>query len=132
MKGFIGNIEKLSEDNVFFRKVLYTSSHSQLVVMSLRPKEEIGIEVHEENDQFLRFETGKGVVVIDGVSHDVSGGFAVVIPSGAKHNVVNTSDTEYLKLYTIYSPAHHRDGVVHKTREDAVKDEEEFDGKTSE
>lgn len=132
MKGFVGNIEKMTESNAFFRKVVYTSSHSQLVLMCLKPNEEIGLEVHNENDQFLRFESGSGKVVIDGVEHEVSDGFAVVIPAGAEHNVINTSSENHLKLYTIYSPAHHRDGVVHRTKADALKDDEEFDGKISE
>ena len=132
MKGFVGNIEIITGDNSFFRQVIYTSKHSQLVVMTIRPGEEIGEEVHEENDQFLRFESGRGVVVIDGVETPVSDGFAAVIPAGAKHNVKNTSPDLELKLYTIYSPAHHRDKVVHETKDVAVRDEEEFDGILSE
>jgi len=132
MKGFKGNIENLTRSNDHFRHVLYTSKHSQLVLMSLKPGEEIGTEVHEENDQFFRFEEGEGKVVIDGTEHEVSDGDAVVVPAGARHNVVNTSDSEDLKLYTIYSPAHHRDEVVHKTKEEAEKDDEHFDGKTTE
>lgn len=132
MKGFKENIEELTVENSNFRKVLYTGKHSQLVLMSLAPNEEIGMEVHEENDQFFRFEKGQGKVVIDGNEYDVSDGDAVVVPSGAEHNVVNTSDAEELKLYTIYSPAHHKDGIVRATKEEAESNEAEFDGETTE
>lgn len=131
-KGFKGNIEKLTVENTDFRKVLYTAEHSQLVLMSLLPKEEIGLEVHPDNDQFFRFEKGQGQVTIDTTVYDVSDGDAVIVPRGAEHNVVNTSETEPLKLYTIYSPAHHADGIVRKTREEAVQNEAEFDGVTTE
>jgi mannose-6-phosphate isomerase-like protein (cupin superfamily) len=132
MKGFHANIEKETLANKNFRKVLYTSAHSQLVLMSLKPKEEIGMEVHPENDQFFRFEKGKGRVIIDGNSYDVSDGSAIIVPSGAQHNVVNVSDKEELKMYTIYSPAHHKDGIVRKTKKEAEENEEEFDGETTE
>lgn len=132
MKGFIKNIEKATLDNNKFRKVLYTAKHSQLVLMTLKPSEEIGMEVHIDNDQFFRFEKGQGKVIIDGVETQVSDGFAVIVPAGAQHNVINTSASEPLKLYTIYSPAHHKDGVVHDTKEQAEADSEEFDGKTTE
>lgn len=132
MRGYKDNIEKLTIANNNFREVLYTGRHSQLVLMSLKPGEEIGMEVHEDNDQFFRFEKGKGKVTIDGAEKEVSDGDAVIVPAGAQHNVANISKEEPLKLYTIYSPAHHRDGVVHKTREAAEKDDEHFDGKTSE
>lgn len=131
MKGFFGHIEKETKGNKNFRKVLYTGKHSQLVLMSLKPKEEIGMEVHEDNDQFFRFEKGKGKVVIDGNEYDVKDGDAIVVPSGAEHNVINTGKEE-LKLYTIYSPAHHKDGIVRATKEDAMEREAEFDGKTTE
>ena len=131
-KGFKGNIEKLTLENNDFRRVLYTGERSQFVLMSLKPKEEIGMEVHEDNDQFFRFEKGQGKVTIDNTVYDVSDGDAVIVPRGAEHNVVNASDTEPLKLYTIYSPAHHADGIVRKTREEAVSNEAEFDGKTTE
>ncbi len=132
MKGFSSNIEKDTLENGNFRKVLYTGRHSQLVLMSLRPGEEIGLEVHPDNDQFLRFEKGTGKVIIDGNEYSVADGSAVIVPSGAEHNVINISETEELKLYTIYSPAHHKDGTVHGTKEDAMASEEEFDGKTTE
>lgn len=132
MKGFVGDIEEETLENSSFRKVLYTSKHSQLVLMSLKPNEEIGLETHHENDQFLRFEEGEGKCVIDDNEYEVSDGFAIVVPAGAKHNVINTSDSEDLKLYTIYSPAHHKDGIVRETKEDAESNEEEFDGKTTE
>lgn len=132
MKGYKDNIEKLTLKNNNFREVLYTGKHSQLVLMSLKPKEEIGMEVHKDNDQFFRFEKGKGRVVIDNTQREVGDGDAVVVPAGAKHNVVNISDSEPLKLYTIYSPPHHKDGVFHRTKEVAEKDNEHFDGKTTE
>jgi mannose-6-phosphate isomerase-like protein (cupin superfamily) len=132
MKGFKTNIERDTLKNRNFRKVIYTGKNSQLVLMSLKPKEEIGLETHPENDQFLRFEGGTGRVVVDDSKYTVKDGDAVVIPAGAKHNVVNTSATEELKIYTIYSPPHHKDGTIHKTKEQAEKDDEEFDGKTTE
>ena len=132
MKGFKTNIERDTLKNKNFRKVLYTSKHSQLVLMSLQPKEDIGLETHPENDQFLRFEGGRGRVEIDGNKYTVMDGDAVVIPAGAKHNVVNISATEELKLYTIYSPPHHKDGIVRKTKAEAEANDAEFDGKTTE
>jgi mannose-6-phosphate isomerase-like protein (cupin superfamily) len=131
MKGFLLNIEKSTLENESFRKVLYTAHGCQLVLMCLKPNEEIGEEVHEV-DQFFRFESGQGNVVIDGVTHKISDGFAVVIPRGAKHNVVNTSAMNTLKMYTIYTPPHHKDGIKHTTKHDAESDEEEFDGKVTE
>lgn len=132
MKGFSINIENATLDNRNFRKVLYTSKHSQLVLMSLRPGEEIGMEVHEENDQFFRFESGQGKCIIDGHEYELSDGVAIVVPAGAQHNVINTSATEDLKLYTIYSPAHHKDGIVRATKKEAEANEAEFDGVTTE
>jgi mannose-6-phosphate isomerase-like protein (cupin superfamily) len=132
MKGFINNIEKLTLENNNFRQVLYTAKYSQLVLMSLKPQEEIGLEVHEDTDQFFRFESGEGKVVIDGREHQVSDGFAVVVPAGAQHNVINTSSVSPLKLYTIYSPAHHKDGIVRTTKQEAQANEAAFDGITSE
>jgi mannose-6-phosphate isomerase-like protein (cupin superfamily) len=132
MKGFNANIEKEALENENFRKVLYTSKHSQLVLMSLVPNEEIGMEVHKDNDQFFRFEKGNGKVIIDGNEYKVSDGSAIVVPSGAEHNVINISDSENLKLYTIYSPAHHKDGIIRKTKKEAEANEAEFDGKTTE
>jgi mannose-6-phosphate isomerase-like protein (cupin superfamily) len=132
MKGFSNNIEKETLENENFRKVLYTAKHSQLVLMSLKPNEEIGMEVHEDNDQFFRFEKGQGKCVIDGNEYELKDGVVVVVPAGAQHNVINTSETEEMKLYTIYSPAHHKDGVVRATKEEAEKDSPEFDGKTTE
>ncbi|MEM4263641.1 MAG: cupin domain-containing protein [Candidatus Woesearchaeota archaeon] len=132
MKGFHINIEKATLENKNFRKVLYTSKHSQLVLMSLKPKEEIGMEVHPDNDQFFRFEKGKGKCIIDGNEYVLSDGVAIVVPAGAQHNIINTSDKEELKLYTIYSPAHHKDGIVRATKAEAEAHEAEFDGKTTE
>ncbi|MDQ1278835.1 MAG: hypothetical protein QG670_95, partial [Thermoproteota archaeon] len=118
MKGFKSNIEKATLNNGNFRHVLYTGKYSQLVLMSLKPGEEIGEEVHKTVDQFFRFERGEGVVTIDGAKYKVSDGDAVVVPAGAKHNIMNTSKTEELKLYTIYSPPEHQDGTVRKTKSD--------------
>ncbi len=132
MKGFSINIERATLENGNFRKVLYTSKHSQLVLMSLKPEEDIGMEVHEENDQFFRFEKGQGKCVIDGNEYELRDGVAVVVPTGAKHNIINTSKTEDLKLYTIYSPPHHKDGIVRATKEEAEAKEAEFDGVTTE
>jgi mannose-6-phosphate isomerase-like protein (cupin superfamily) len=132
MKGFVQNIEKLTLENSNFRKVLYTGKHSQLVLMSLAPNEDIGMEVHEENDQFFRFESGTGKVIIDGNEYQVSDGSAVVVPAGAQHNIINTSASKNLNLYTIYSPAHHKDGIVRTTKAEASAKEAEFDGITTE
>ena len=134
MKGFCSNIEKDTTENENFRKVLYTGKHSQLVLMCLKPNEEIGMEVHTDNDQFFRFEKGQGKVFIDGNEYQVSDGFAVVVPAGSQHNVVNVSATENLNLYTIYSPSHHKDKVVMPTKAEAEDpaNEEEFDGVTTE
>jgi mannose-6-phosphate isomerase-like protein (cupin superfamily) len=132
MKGYKDNIEKLTLENENFREVLYTGKHSQLVLMSLRAKEEIGMETHPDNDQFFRFEKGEGKVIIDGTEYAVADGDAVVVPAGAEHNVMNISESEELKLYTIYSPAHHKDGVVRATKEAAMADGPEFDGTTTE
>lgn len=132
MKGFFANIEKAALANNNFRQVLYTAKHSQLVLMSLKPKEEIGMEVHPDNDQFFRFEKGKGKCIIDGNEYALTDGVAIVVPAGAQHNIINVSETEELKLYTIYSPAHHKDGVVRATKEAAEADSPEFDGVTSE
>lgn len=132
MKGFKANIEKDTLENKKFRKVLYTGKHSQLVLMSLRPKEEIGMETHPENDQFFRFEAGEGKVIIDGNEYQVGDGSAIVVPAGAKHNIINISDSTELQLYTIYSPPHHKDGIVRITKEEAEANDQEFDGKTTE
>ena len=123
MKGFNSNIEKDTLENNNLRKVIYTSRHSQLVLMSLKPKEEIGMEVHTDNDQFFRFEKGFGKCMIDGNEYEVKDGSAIVVPAGAEHNVINMSSNSYLKLYTIYSPPQHKDGIVHKTKEDSMADE---------
>jgi len=132
MKWFTTNIEKDTVENNNFRKVLYTGKNSQLVLMSLKPLEDIGMEIHSENDQFFRFEQGEGKCIIDGNEYELSDGVAVVIPAGAEHNIINTSNTEDLKLYTIYSPAHHKDGIVRATKEEAEANDEEFDWVTTE
>lgn len=130
MKGYIDNIEQSSLDNTNFRTVLYTGKHLQLVVMSIPPGGEIGAEVHHL-DQFLRCEAGEGKAVLDGVEHAITDGFAVLVPAGAMHNIINTGQSD-LKLYTLYGPPNHREDVVHATREEAEGDDEEFDGKTTE
>jgi mannose-6-phosphate isomerase-like protein (cupin superfamily) len=130
MKGFIKNIEDIAVENDAFRRVLYTAKNCQLVVMALKPKEEIGMEIHQL-DQFFRVEEGTGEAVLDGVRTAISAGFAVLVPAGAKHNIINTGSVP-LKLYTLYSPPNHRDGVVHRTRDEAEADSEHFDGKTTE
>jgi mannose-6-phosphate isomerase-like protein (cupin superfamily) len=132
MKGYVIGIESETKNNSYFRRVLYTAKNSQLVLMSLKPGEEIGEEVHPDRDQFFRFESGEGKVVIDKVEHKVKDGTAVVVPAGALHNVVNTSKKADLRLYTIYSPPEHIDGVVRKTKADALAQPEEYDGKPSE
>jgi mannose-6-phosphate isomerase-like protein (cupin superfamily) len=130
MKGFVKNIEDFAVKNEKFRRVLYTAKHCQLVVMALKPKEEIGMEVHQL-DQFFRVEEGTGEAVLDGVRTVISAGFAVLVPAGVNHNIINIGSTP-LKLYTLYAPPNHRDGVVHHTRAEAEKDDEYFDGKTTE
>jgi mannose-6-phosphate isomerase-like protein (cupin superfamily) len=132
MKGYKANIEELVSQNTNFRKVLYTTKHTQLVLMTLKPGEEIGVETHTENDQFFRFEEGEGKAIVDRNEYQLVGGDVLIVPSGAEHNIVNTSQTAQLKLYTLYSPPHHRDGVVHQTKQQAQSDSEEFDGKTTE
>ena len=132
MLGFKANIEKETLENSNFRKVLYTAKYSQIVLMSLLPKEEIGMETHEKNDQFFRFESGKGKCIIDGNEYEVKDGDAVIVPAGAKHNVINTSDKEDLKLYTIYSPPNHEDGIIRRTKNEAETIKEKFDGRTTE
>jgi len=131
-KGFKINIEKSTLENTNFRKVLYTAKHSQLVIMSLKPNEEIGEEVHTDIDQFFRFESGHGKCMIDGTEYEVTDGDAIIIPAGSKHNVINIDDKRELKMYTIYSPPHHKDGIVQKSKEEAKASVEHFDGKTTE
>jgi len=128
--GFVQDIESLAISNKEFRKVLYTAQHCQLVVMALNPKEEIGMEVHKL-DQFFRVEEGSGEAVLDGVRTAIQAGFAVIVPAGTNHNIINTGNVP-LKLYTLYAPPNHRDGVVHSTRADAEADHEHFDGRTTE
>ena len=130
MKGFVKDIEALAIEHEEFRRVPYTAKHCQLVVMALKPREEIGTEVHKL-DQFFRVEEGGGEAVLNGVRTAIRAGFAVVVPAGAQHNIINTGDVP-LKLYTLYSPPNHRDGVVHHTRDEAEADNEHFDGKTTE
>ena len=132
MKGYVTDIEKETEENADFRRVLYTGKHSQLVLMSLRPGEEIGEETHDDVDQFFRFEKGEGEVSIDGATHRVTDGDAVIVPAGARHNVKNVSKRQNLRLYTIYSPPEHQDGVVRHTKKEAMASEEHFDGRTTE
>ncbi len=132
MKGYVANIEEKALQNSYFREVLYTDERVQLVVMSLLPGEEIGAEVHNL-DQFIRVEKGTGTAVLDGVTHTIGDGSAVVVPKGTLHNIINTSSTEPMKLYTLYAPPNHKDGTIHKTKADAEADEaEHFDGATTE
>ena len=130
MKGYVQDIESIATGNNDFRRVLYTARNCQLVVMSLKPQEDIGAEVHKL-DQFFRVEAGRGEAELDGVRTAIQAGDAVIVPAGARHNIINTGP-EPLKLYTLYAPPNHRDGVVHHTRADAEADTEHFDGKTSE
>lgn len=130
MKGFVQDIEGLAIRNNEFRSVLYTAKNCQLVLMALKPQEEIGAEVHKL-DQFFRIEEGNGEAVLDGVTRSIQAGFAVLVPAGTRHNIINTG-SKPLKLYTLYAPPNHRDGVVHHTRADAEADTEHFDGKTTE
>lgn len=132
MRGYNTNIEQLTIENSDFRRVLYTGKHLQLVLMSLKPGEEIGAEVHDDGDQFFRFEAGQGVVTVDDSRYEVTDGSTVVVPAGANHNVINTSTDSDLKLYTIYAPPHHQDGTIRATREEAVASEVHFDGQTTE
>lgn len=129
MQGFVADIEKLTVENTDFRRVLYTGKYLQLVLMTLQPGEEIGAEVHEDHDQFFRIESGSGEVLIDGKRTPIKDDDAVIVPAGARHNVINTGD-QPLALYTLYGPPEHRDGVVHATKAEAS--EEHFDGKTTE
>ena len=133
MKGYVDNIEKVTVANEDFRRVLYTGEHIQLVLMTLQPGEEIGEEVHDDRDQFFRFEEGEGEVVIDGKANPVEDDFAVIVPAGARHNVVNTGSAP-LRLYTLYGPPEHRDGVVHRDKAQAMRDHDNdhWDGGTTE
>jgi mannose-6-phosphate isomerase-like protein (cupin superfamily) len=125
MTGFLQNIEKLTLQNTYFRQVLYTGQHTQLVIMSLLPNEEIGTEVHTIVDQFFRVEAGEGKIIMNGEERTIKDGDAFVIPAETKHNVINTSTNQALKLYTLYSPPHHKDGIIHKTKQEAEADEED-------
>lgn len=129
MKGYVDNIEMLTENNTDFRRVLYTAEHMQLVLMTLKPGEEIGEEIHHDRDQFFRVEEGNGEVFIDGITSKIKSGDAIIVPAGALHNVINKSG-DPLQLYTLYGPPEHRDGTVHRTKSDVT--EEHFDGKTTE
>lgn len=131
MQGFVDDIEKLTEDNDDFRRVLYTGKNLQLVLMALKPGEEIGEEVHNDGDQFFRVEKGKGEIVIDGTASRIKSDFAMIVPAGARHNVRNTGD-KVLRLYTLYAPPEHRDRTIHATKADAAASGEHFDGKTTE
>jgi mannose-6-phosphate isomerase-like protein (cupin superfamily) len=131
MKGYVQNIEQLTKENSNFRKVLYTAHYGQLVLMSLLPMEEIGEEVHGL-DQFLRIESGTGKAVLDGVEYAITDGSAIVVPAGTRHNIINTSPTDPMKLYTVYSPPDHVDGVIHATKADAIASDQPFNGKTTE
>lgn len=125
MNGYVINIEEKSLQNDFFREVLFTTQHSQLVVMSLAPNEEIGMETHEIVDQFLRVEEGEGKAILNGEEFAIKAGFAIVVPAGTKHNIINTSSENKMKLYTVYSPPHHKDKTIHKTKMDAEADSQD-------
>jgi len=131
MKGFVDDIEEMTEENSDFRRVLYTGKHTQLVLMAIQPGGEIGEEVHKDRDQFFRVEKGRGEVLIDGNRTKIKNGMAIVVPAGARHNIKNTGD-KLLRLYTLYAPPEHADGTVQKTRADAKAAHEHFDGKTTE
>lgn len=131
MKGYVGDIEEAAESNEDFRRVLYTGAHLQLVLMTLQPGEAIGEETHQDRDQFFRVEEGEGEIVIDGSRHRIEDDFGALVPAGARHNVINTGD-EPLRLYTLYGPPEHSDGVVHRTKAQAEAEAEHFDGKTTE
>lgn len=131
-KGYKNNIEKLTVDNNNFRQVLYTGKNLQLVLMSLKPGEDIGSEVHPDNDQFFRIDAGTGKAVVNETEYNIEDGDAVIVPAGEEHNIINTSDSEDLKFYTIYAPSHHKDGIIRETKEEALTNEEDFDGKTTE
>ena len=132
MKGFKSNIEKDTLDNEYFRKVLYTSNHLQLVLMTLKVGEEIGEETHINSDQFFRFESGKGKCIIDGNEYTVENGGVIIVPAGSKHNVINTDATKELKMYTIYADPQHKDGIINATKKDAENNDVKFDGITTE
>ncbi len=132
MKGFHSNIELKTLENNNFREVLYTGNYIQLVLMVLKPKEEIGLEIHKDNDQFFRFESGIGKCIIDDNEYKLEDGISIIVPAGAKHNIINLSDTEDLKFYTIYALPHHKDGIIRATKLEAESNEEDFDGITSE
>lgn len=132
MNGFIVDIEKATVDNNAFRRVAYTGQHMQVVYMTIAPGGEIGLEVHNDNDQFFRIEQGSAKVIVDGDEHEVGEDYAMVVPAGSEHNIVNTSSDVPLKLYTIYAPPHHEDGTIHQTKQEADADEEGFDGSTTE
>lgn len=119
MRGFVKNIEEITLSNNNFRKVIHTGQHAQLVVMSLLPNEDIGMEVHNETDQFLRIEKGEGKVIMNTEEHLIKDGSAIIVPAGTKHNIINSSSTNSMKLYTIYSPSHHKDGTIHRTKDEA-------------
>lgn len=131
-QGYKSNIEQDTIENSNFRKVLYTGEHSQLVLMTLQPGEEIGLEIHDDTDQFFRFEKGEGKVVVNETEYIVVDGDAVVVPAGAEHNIINTSGSETLNMYTIYSPAHHKDQTINPTKAHAEENDEDFDGVTTE
>ena len=132
MKGFVADIEEQTKENKHYRHVLYTGKNLQLVLMTLRPNEEIGEEIHKDRDQFFRIEKGKGKIVIDGKSQKVRSGYAILVPAGARHNVINTEDDQPLKLYTLYGPPNHRDGVDFRTKDEAESSTERFAGVTTE
>ena len=125
MTGYLQNIETITLQNEYFRQVLYTGQYAQLVVMCLKPNEDIGVEVHQGVDQFFRIEAGEGKLIMNGEEYVIKNGSAFVVPAGTQHNVINTSADQALKLYTVYSPPHHKDGIIHKTKQEAEADKED-------
>jgi mannose-6-phosphate isomerase-like protein (cupin superfamily) len=128
MSGYSIDIEKKTIDNTNFREVLYTAPNLQLVVMTLKPGEEIGMETHDHGDQFFRVEAGEGEAILDGKTHKLTDGSIVIIPEKVEHNIINTSADKDLKVYTIYTPPEHKDGVIHKTKAEADADDEHYEG----
>jgi mannose-6-phosphate isomerase-like protein (cupin superfamily) len=127
MTSFVNNIEEITLENSFFRKVVLTTKHQQLVVMHLNPQEDIGMEIHSNLDQFIKIESGEGKAILNGEEYSFSDGFSITISAGTNHNIINTSKDNPIKLYTVYSPPNHKDGIIHKTKEEALENEEHFE-----
>jgi mannose-6-phosphate isomerase-like protein (cupin superfamily) len=128
MQNLVNNIDSLTNQNNFFRKVILTTLHQQLVVMHLNPKEDIGMETHSHLDQFIKIESGEGIAILNGQEFNFSEGYSITIPAGTEHNIINSSHENPIKLYTVYSPPEHKDGTIHKTKQEAIENEEHFEG----